>query len=228
MPSDDPSAKPAPRRRGRPAGGGNTAEEARAVLMEAAERSILRRGFQASTMEVIAHEAGYSRAAVYRHFANRQRLLEALVRRQIQRCQSNIVARLPENAGLADVLVEGMVIVATELVHDPLLQTLSEDTDEGTVAHLVAKDPALPQLVEQLVEALRGDGDHQIRPGMRPGEVGQFIITTAITMLLGVIPGIDRPDTARRYVQTFVLPAILVDPPAPQPVFEDPGPGLTG
>lgn len=222
MSSDDPPATTGPRRRGRPAGGGNTAEEAKAVLMGAAERSILRRGFQASTMEIIAHEAGYSRAAVYQHFANRQRLLEELVRRQIQRCQNNIIARLPEKAGLADILVEGMVIVATELVHDPLLQTLSEDTDEGTVAHLVAKDPALPQLVEQLVEAMRSDGADQIRPGMRPGEVGQFIVSTAITMLLGVIPGIDQPDTARRYVRTFVLPAILTDPPAPQPVFEEP------
>jgi hypothetical protein len=55
---------------------------------------------------------------------------------------------------------------------------------------------------------------------LRPGDVGQFIIATALAMLLGVIPDIDRPQTARRYVETFVLPAILAEPPAPRAVFE--------
>lgn len=218
MPADETSS---PRRRGRPPGGGNTAEQARTVLMDAAERSILQRGFAASTMELIAHEAGYSRAAMYRHFPSRQRLLEALVHRKTRRHQADMLARLPVDGTLADLLVESMVLVATELIHDPLLQTLSENTDEGTVAHLVANDPALPELVEQLVTALHDDtAAAQLRAGMRPGDVGQFLITTALTMLLGIIPGSDTPDTARRYLQTFVLPAILADPPPPRPVFE--------
>ncbi len=190
--------------------------------MDAAERSILQRGFQASTMEVIAREAGYSRAAIYRHFPNRQRLLEALVARKTRRHQDEIGRRIPENGGLADILVESLVIVATELIHDPLLQTLSEQTDEGTVAHLVANDPELPVLVEQLVEAMReGDTTARLRPGLRAADVGQFIISTALAMLLSVIPDIDEPQTARRYIETFVLPAILADPPPPRAVFGD-------
>ena len=188
--------------------------------MDAAERSILSRGFQASTMELIAREAGYSRAAMYRHFPNRHHLLEALVARKTRKHQLEIVDRLPENAGLAELLVEGLVIVATELIHDPLLMTLSEQTDEGTVAHLVANDAQLPALIEQLVGAMKdGDPGQRIRPGLRPGDVGTFIIATALTMLLRVVPEIEDPDTARRYLQTFVLPAILEDPPPPRNVF---------
>jgi AcrR family transcriptional regulator len=44
--------------------GGNTSEQAKQVLLDAAERSMLSRGFQASKMELIAQEAGYSRAAI--------------------------------------------------------------------------------------------------------------------------------------------------------------------
>ena len=186
--------------------------------MDAAERLILDRGFQASTMELIAREAGYSRAAMYQHFPSRQHLLEALVARKTRKHQVEITARLPENARLADILVESLVIVATELIDDPLLQTLSEQTDEGSVAQLVADAASLPDLVEQLVEAMGADGQ-QLRPGLDAGDVAQFIITTSLTMLLGVIPEIQNPDTARRYIETFVLPAILADPPAPQPVF---------
>ena len=225
MPDDHPPAPTVGRRpRGRPVGGGNTAAQAKAVLMDAAERSILQRGFQASTMELIAHGAGYSRAAIYRHFPTRQHLLEALVARKTRLHQEEIGRRFAENAGLADILVESLVIVACELVYDPLLQTLSEQTDEGTVAHLVANDPELPRLVQTLVEAMQNGTDSgdsaQLRPGLRPGDVGQFIIATALAMLLGVIPDIDRPQTARRYVETFVLPAILAEPPAPRAVFE--------
>ncbi|UXA13980.1 TetR/AcrR family transcriptional regulator; helix-turn-helix transcriptional regulator [Mycobacterium sp. SMC-8] len=217
---DAPDTTPRRRPRGRPVGGGNTSEQARVVLMDAAERSILQRGFQASTMELIAREAGYSRAAMYRQFPSRQHLLEALVARKTHRHQTEIVGRLPENANLAELLVEGLVIVATELVHDPLLQTLSEQTDEGTVAHLVASAARLPELVEQLFEAMNdGETGPVFRPGLRPGDAGQFLVTTSLSMLLGVIPGIDDPETARRYVQTFVLPAILADPPAPREVF---------
>ena len=188
--------------------------------MDAAERSILERGFHASTMEIIAREAGYSRAVIYRHFPNRRHLLEALVRRKTRKHQREIVGRLPENAGLAELLVESLVIVATELIHDPLLMTLSEQTDDGTVAHLIANDPQLPVLIEQLVEAMKGgDPGQRIRPGLSPGDVGRFIIATALTMLLRVVPEIQDPDTARRYLQTFVLPAILDTPPPPRNVF---------
>ncbi|MEZ0340461.1 TetR family transcriptional regulator [Mycobacterium sp. pV006] len=213
--------EPAARRRGRPPGGGNTAEQARSALIDAAERSILQRGYAASTMEVIAREAGYSRAAIYRHFPTRQRLLEASVHRRTRRAQAEMLTRLPTDGTLADLLVESLVVVATELIHDPLLQTLSENTEEGSVAQLIATDRSLPDLVEQLVGALHtGAAASQLRVGLQPGDVAQFLITTGLTMLLGIIPGSDHPDTARRYLRTFVLPAILADPPPPCPVFE--------
>jgi hypothetical protein len=40
-------------------------------------------------------------------------------------------------------------------------------------------------------------------------------------VLLGVIPGIEDPATARRYIEVFVLPALVADPPPPRAVFGD-------
>lgn len=211
---DSAAAAPPRRARGRPVGGGNSSDQARTVLMDAAERSILARGFQASTMELIASEAGYSRAAMYRHFPNRQRLLEELVARKTRGHQDEILARLPEGAGLADLLVESLVIVATELVDDPLLQTLSEHTEDGTIAQLIAHDRSLTELIALLVDAPDG-----LREGLQPADLAQFLISTAITLLMGVVPGSADPQTTRRYLRTFVLPALLSDPPEPERVF---------
>jgi hypothetical protein len=38
-------------------------------------------------------------------------------------------------------------------------------------------------------------------------------------MLLGVIPGTEEPETVRRYIDAFVLPAIVAHPAHPRPVF---------
>lgn len=209
-----------PRRsRGRPVGGGKTAEQARAALLDAAEELILDRGFGASTMESIAARAGYSRGAMYQHFPNRQKLLEALVRRKTGVHQAQIVTRLPETSDLATLLVESLVIVSTELIHDPLLMTLSEQTEDGTMAHLIANVSGLPEQIEQLVGALAEHAGSVLRPGLAPGDIATYLLTTALGLLLGIVPGSDDPDTARRYLQTFVMPAILADPPPPGPVF---------
>lgn len=196
-----------------------SADEARTVLMDAAEELILDRGFQASTMELIARRAGYSRAAMYQHFPNRQKLLEALVHRRTEQHQRAILERLPENADVTTLLVESLVIVSTELINDPLLSTMSEQTDEGTMAYLVAHASGLPEQIEQLVDAVTEHSDDVFRPGLAPGDIATFLMTTALTLLLGIVPGSKTADTARRYLHTFVVPAIFADPPPPQHVF---------
>jgi hypothetical protein len=51
--------------------------------------------------------------------------------------------------------------------------------------------------------------------------LAQFFISTSISMLLGVIPGTEDPETVRRYIDVFVLPAVVAHPPHPRAVFED-------
>ncbi|OBG79645.1 TetR family transcriptional regulator [Mycobacterium sp. E802] len=210
---------PERRRRGRPVGGGNTAEQAREMLMDAAEHLFVTRGYRASTMEVIAHEAGYSRAAIYRQFANRDELIAAMVQRTTQRHMSSILPRLPEGAGPIELLVESLVIVATELVSDPLLNTMAEQTSDGTIASLIAKDSDLTELVTATIEAIFADDATRFRPGVHPNDLAQFIIATSLSFLVKAVPVGNDAAVARRYIETFVLPAIVTQPPPPRRVF---------
>jgi AcrR family transcriptional regulator len=213
---------PARRSRGRPAGGGTTAEQSKEAFLDAAERLFISPGYRASSMEMIARAAGYSRGSVYRHFPTRDSLVEALIQRITQRHMARIFERLPADAGPLDIVVESTVIVATELVHDPLLKTISDQSEEGTVGHMLANNAALVQMVEPVIEEmLASDGDGQFRRDLRPKDLAQFFISTSISMLLGVIPGTEDPETVRRYIDVFVLPAIVADPPDPRPVFTE-------
>jgi hypothetical protein len=86
-----------------------------------------------------------------------------------------------------------------------------KDLDRRDVLGLrEARDQVLAGLNER-VATLQRD--------LRPKDLAQFFISTSISMLLGVIPGTDEPETARRYIDVFVLPAIVAHPPHPRPVF---------
>jgi AcrR family transcriptional regulator len=199
-----------------------TAEQSKAAFLDAAERLFATRGYRASTMEVIAREAGYSRGSIYRHFPNRELLVDALVQRTTRRHMTKILDRLQPSADPVRILIETMVIVATELIDDPLLKTISEQTDETFVAYMLANNAGLAQMIETIIdEMMRTDGGAHFRRDVRPKDLAQFLISTNISMLLRVIPGVEDPETARRYIDVFVLPAIVADPPPPRDVFGD-------
>lgn len=187
--------------------------------MDAAEHLFVTRGYRASSMEVIAREAGYSRTAIYRQFANRDELIGAMVQRTTQRHMASILTRIPEGAGPLELLVESLVIVATELVADPLLNTIADQTTDGTIASLIANDSALAGLVTATAETMLADDAAQFRPGLHPNDLAQFIIATSLSFLLKTVPGATDPDLARGYIETFVLPAIARQPPPPRRVF---------
>jgi len=211
----------ASRGRGRPPGGGNTAEQARELLLDAAERSFVKGGYQASTMRAIAQEAGYSRAVIYRHFATRDEFLEALAVRVAERRVAQIVDRVDGAGDISELIVESLVIVATEIANDPLLAIISEGTPDGNVADLIAKAPSLVSMVTSLYEsAFVAGGPGYAREGLRPTDAAHFVLSVALGLLLGIVPGTDDPAEVRRYITVFVLPALLADPPAARAVFK--------
>jgi len=57
------------------------------------------------------------------------------------------------------------VIVATEFAQDPLLRVISEHTDEGNVAALIARSATLGELLAGLYEA----GFRRVGPQLRAG-----------------------------------------------------------
>lgn len=214
--------EPVRRRRGRPSGGGAVAEELRETFLDTAERLFVARGYRSTTIEAIARSAGYSRGSIYRHFPTRDSLVEALLVRTTRRHMLGILARLPDGAEPLDIIVESLVIVASELHRDPLIRAISDQTDDRTVANTLAGHAELHRVVEGWTAGIvEADGGKSLRPGLRAKDLARFLIATSMTLLLGVIPGSEDPDTARRYIRVFFLPAVAAHFPPAVPVFTD-------
>ncbi|MBA0047769.1 helix-turn-helix domain-containing protein [Mycobacterium sp. NPDC050853] len=209
----------APRGRGRPPGGGNTAQQAQAQLLDAAERLFIERGYGASTMDAIARDAGYSRAVIYRHFRNRDELMDALVVRATMNEIAKMIGRLIVLNDLAEIIPESMVIVSVEVGANPLLRVLADRDDRGTVASLIVNAPNLIDLLTSMYAGVFSTRMSEVRQGVRPEDAARYVLSVALSLLLGLIPGTDNPEQVRRYVRVFVLPTLLANPPEPEAVF---------
>jgi hypothetical protein len=85
---------------------------------------------------------------------------------------------------------------------------------------MLANSTAVTQVAEPLIEAmLREDDGKHFRRDIRAHDLTQYLIATALSLLLGINPGTEDVDVARRYIDVFVLPAIVSNPPQPRAVF---------
>ncbi|QUR68667.1 TetR/AcrR family transcriptional regulator [Mycobacterium spongiae] len=205
------------RRRGRPLGGGNTPEQARRLLVDAAEACFAQRGME-TTMAEVAREAGVTRAVLYRHFAGREELVVAVAVKVMDRYVAQVVRDLMPTDDVENLITESLVFVTTVVSRDPLLILLAASGEHG-FASLLANSSILSAKVAGLYEQVFVLFRDQLRPGLEPADVGHYILAVALSLLMDVVPGTNDPDTVRRYARTFVLPAIIASPPRATPVF---------
>ena len=79
-----------------------TAERNVEAILDGAER-LLRQG-RAATISAVAKEAGVSRVTVYSHFADRQRLVEAVVTRAVDHVMASLDAARPADGPAPEAL----------------------------------------------------------------------------------------------------------------------------
>ena len=60
-------------------------EHTRSLLLDAAEEVFAEKGFMAASLDDIAHAAGYTKGAIYKHFAAKEDLFLAVLARHEER-----------------------------------------------------------------------------------------------------------------------------------------------
>lgn len=92
-----------------PAGGGAKAkarqEAQRARILEAARKCFSEGGFHGTGMSAIAREAGMSQGLIYRYFANKAAIIQAITQEQRQE-RREAIAGIPTCSDLVDALLD--------------------------------------------------------------------------------------------------------------------------
>lgn len=201
---------------GRPVGGGRSVEENREHLLDAAERCFARGGIETTTMSDIAEEAELSRSLVYRHFAGRDEMVLASLERAGNRLMSAAANAFEQSETLAELLTNLLVEVVWMARTDPLLNDSFGAKDRPLASSLLAESDVLlgrPGHFEALLEAQRPGLLEQLREGLAFADALEYVRLIGL-MLVGAPRRVAGTRAAlRRHIETFVLPAVVRDPP---------------
>jgi AcrR family transcriptional regulator len=97
-------------------------ERRRPLVLDAAFRLFLQRGYEGTSMAAIADAAGITKPVVYDCYRSKEELFEALLRREEARVLGEIQASLPDDAGVEDpepLLVEGLTAFLRAVAASP-------------------------------------------------------------------------------------------------------------
>ncbi len=184
--------------------------EARERVVAAAERCFAQYGVAKTTVEDVARLAGTSRASVYRYFpGGRDEIILAALLSSAHEFLPQIPARLRSARSVGDAIVELIVSAVDWVRSEPWRASLMSAPLSRT---LNAADAAAPYAVcaafiAPYFTAARDAG--LVRPAVELDDAVEFVVRMIHSLL--VVPGHrDRDDAeTRRYVHTFVLPALL-------------------
>lgn len=132
------------------------------VIIAAARQCYLERGIAATGMREVADCAGLARSTVYRYFPNRDDLLVATIKVEMEALNEFIRDKLARYPDPADQLVEGLIVALREIPRRPLLQAVFASAEDSRARQVVWSSDVIVHFGEELM-------DHVIRPASEAG-----------------------------------------------------------
>lgn len=187
MPEDDDlSTSPAPRRRRRR----RDAVENEARLLEAAREVFVERGLNV-TLDEIAHHAGVGVATMYRNFASRAELIDAVYRDRAEQ-----IDRILEDALAQEDSWDGLVLYLEQMNSfidaDRGLRQVVMTTPEGAEDFAASRARRSPE-VERLIARAKADG--YLRPDVERSDL--FLIDVMVDAVRDYTVNVDAEQWSR-------------------------------
>jgi AcrR family transcriptional regulator len=201
----------APRRPGRPRGGGLSHDQAREHILDATEACFARFGLEKTTVDDIAAEAGLSRSMIYRHFRGRDELLTGVLARLTDRFIAELADRIDDHATLGDFIVEAITEVVLVARLDPTLAAMFVGADRSAAGDAVARSGDIKSrargFAHQVLERVGPERIAELRPGLAVDDAADHLMLIGLALIQGYGPTGD--EQIRDYLRAFVLPALV-------------------
>jgi AcrR family transcriptional regulator len=163
-------------------------------ILDAAQRLVFRTGARKMSVSDLATLAGVSRPTIYRYFASKEELIDALGKRERRRFSAAMDKAMSGGIGIAR-LEAAVDVVATFVEDQPPGRLL--DLEPGFAHEQMAQ--ALPMLTEVLMVVLqRCAREDAFATAMDPGDLADAIARTALSHY--IFPDTDRA-AARRQIR---------------------------
>lgn len=196
-------------------GDGGSRRDRREDLLAAAARRFVATGIRKTTMEDVAREARAGKATLYRHFANKDALLDALLEREAHRLDRRLRAAVAEHDDAPGRIEAAFVAGVTFFVTHPMM-TRGRDEEPGILLpRITANGGPLVRRGLELFTGLLADGvaAGELRPVDPPAAAE--VIMRLILSYFSIPPlyvRVDDEDEARAFAHALVAGGFRAPP----------------
>lgn len=182
-------------------------------VLDSALRQFELFGLRRSTMEGVARRAKLTRVTIYRHFPGKERLVEAVILRELNRFLSDLDCVVDPLEDSEDKIVEGFVYTVQAARSHALLQRLLEAEPETLLPYLTTEGaPFIAAASEFLAERIRDErpvdrGRHELQTTAEL--VVRLILSFLLTPQFAI--DLDDPDKARAFASRYLGPILNGD-----------------
>ena len=187
--------------------------------MDAAARRFVAVGIGKTTMEDIAREAGAGKATLYRYFANKTTLVDALVARENVRFERDL-RRAADAADGAASKVEAAFVAALDFLrsHPMLNKSLHEEPDI-LLPYLTLRSGPIVQsgmglFTEIIADGVRSGQFRAVRPEWAAETLFRLLMSFYTLPVIAI--SIDDPDEVRAYARGLVAGGLVHDEQEPR------------
>lgn len=187
------------------------APDTRTAVLDAALERFEAAGLFRTTVDDVARAAGVSRVTVYRHFGDRDALVEAVLLREEERFFQELEEAIADAGGIEEKLAEGFACALLQIRSHVALQRLLETDPELILPHLTVRaEPVLVaarSFVARLLETAREAGE---LPALDVEVAAELLCRQVLSLLLtpaSAVP-LETADDARRFARRYLFPAL--------------------
>src|SRR6201997_3365080 len=182
----------------------------RTPILDAAFNAFLDFGVKRTSMGESARRARLAPAPLYRRFAAKSALLEAVGLREVRRFLADVDRRIDQTAGADEQIIELYVAMTTGLHRHRLLRRILDTEPEIVLPKLTTEGfPVIELGRDYLVEFIRRLQSEGKLPDYDPEPFAEVLARAALTLALTphtAIP-LQDDDAARQFVRTHIIPS---------------------
>lgn len=181
-------------------------------MLEAAQQCFSRFGFQKTSMEDIAREAGVSRGSIYRHFPDKDALYRAVAADQALHYIDELHRRTANLGSLTDQLVEAAHLTVTFLRDNPLNSAMQR-TDPDAFVRLLTTDShdLLSMGVETIIPLIEAAVERgEVRADLDVRRAAEWMTRVVLSLIVTPAVTFDADDDAQRqqFIREFLVPGL--------------------
>lgn len=188
-------------------------EEAGERILDAAVAQAEDFGLRRFTIDDVARRVGVSRVTVYRYFPKKERLIEAVLLRELRRFLANVEAAVAPYETLEERLVEGFVFALSSLREHRLLNRIMRTEPELLLPHLtVDAGPVIAAGREFIARYSRTEAQ---AGGLQLGEediqgTAELLARSVLSFVLtpDSVLGMRTPEEIRRFAEHYLVPVL--------------------